>query len=174
MDKKELQILSMATVSESDKSKLAKLQLLNFIMEASEHQLMAFMLDGKIIKTDELTEQVIEDRFRISEAGGRVAKLRKSYSSLTGVGFPVMWALYRKIRSIYDVCTKRCGKYEVNTSRRQHCMIKCRVEKYQAQLVAAKKAKNNKEVQKAKANLLKAKAALQKSIASIKARGAEE
>jgi len=174
MDRKELQLLSMYIVSESDKSKLSKLQLLNFVMEASEHQLMTFILDDQIIKTDEISEQIIEARFKVMEAGGRVAKLRKSYSSLTGVGFPVMWSLYRKIRSIYDVCTKRCGKFEVNTSRRQHCMLKCKVEKHKAQLVAAKKAKNDKETQKAKTNLMKANAALQKSIASFKSRGAEE
>jgi len=63
MDKKDLQVFSMCIISESKSSKLAKLQLLNFVMEASEHQLMAFILDGQIIKTDELSEQIIKDRF---------------------------------------------------------------------------------------------------------------
>jgi hypothetical protein len=53
-------------------------------------------------------------------------------------------------------------------------MIKCKVEKYKAQLAAAKKAKNDREVSKAEANLHKAEAQLNKSIASFKSRGAEE
>lgn len=174
MDKRELQLVSMALIEESNKSKLSKLQLLNFIMEASELQLKSFILDEKIVTIDEHCEEIITNRFKISEAGGRVAKLRKSYSSTTGVGFPVMWALYRKIRSIYDQCTRRCGKYEVNTSRRQHCMLKCKVDRYSAQVSAAKKAGNDKEAQKAEGKLLKAQAALKKSIASFKSRGAEE
>ena len=79
MDKKELQISSMYIVNESNKSKLSKLQLLNFIMEASEHQLMAFILDDQIIKTDELSEQIIEDRFKASKVINEIRPKTKTY-----------------------------------------------------------------------------------------------
>ena len=174
MNKKDLQVFSMYIVSESKSSKLAKLQLLNFVMEASEHQLMAFILDGQIIKTDEIDNQIIEDRFKVYEAGGRIAKLRKTASSDTGQGSLVGWVVYRKIRSMFDTCTKRCGTYENNTTRRQHCMIKCKVGRYHAEYNAAKQANNRTEMDKAKARLLKAQATLNKSIASFKSRGAEE
>lgn len=171
---KQLRIIAGAIVTESKLSKGAKLQLLNFIQkEATELQIKALLLDGKILtKIDEQTEQIIEDRFKISEAGGRVAKLRKTTSSVYSFG--PLWAVYRKIRSAFDICTKKCGTYEINTSRRQHCMIKCKVAKLQAQLAAAKTAKNQKEISKLTVSLKKAQDTLTKSTKSFKSRGAEE
>lgn len=68
MDKKTLQLYSIYLVAESNKSKQAKIQLLRFIEnDATEHQLMSFILDDQIIKTDELSEHVIEDRFKASD-----------------------------------------------------------------------------------------------------------
>lgn len=67
MDKKKLQLYSIYLVAESNKSKQAKIQLSRFIEnDATEHQLMSFILDGQIIKTDESSEQIIEDRFKAS------------------------------------------------------------------------------------------------------------
>jgi hypothetical protein len=67
MDKKKLQLYSIYLVSESSKSKQTKIQLLRFIEnEATEHQLMSFILDGQIIKIDELSKQIIEDRLKAS------------------------------------------------------------------------------------------------------------
>ena len=175
MDKKELQISSMYIVSESHKSKLAKLQLLNFIMEASEHQLMAFILDDQIISIDELGEQIVEARFKASNIMQEIRPKTKTYFSttgmlgLTGVDGAIIWAAYRKIRSSYDVCTRQCGKFELNTVRRQYCMAKCKVVKIQGKLgvlkssVLAKgknpekfRASKTKEIAKAQKNLLKA------------------
>jgi len=174
---KQLRLVAGAVVTESKLSKGAKLQLLNFIQnEATDAQVKALLLDGKILtKIDEQTIDIINDRFEVSEAGGRVAKIRKTYAStsVAGGGLNIMWLAYRKIRSLYDACTRRCGKYEINTSRRQHCMIKCKVDKFKGQLAAAKKAGNEQEITKSEANLAKAQAALIKSIASFKSRGAE-
>ena len=172
---KQLRIIAGGIVIESKLSKQAKTQMINFIQkEATDAQVKALLMDGNIVQLDEQAEDIVNDRFKISEAGGRVAKLRKSYSSMSGQGFTIMWALYRKIRSLYDNCTRRCGKYELNTTRRQHCMLKCKVEKFESQLAAAKKAKNTTEVDKASAKLLKAQAAMKKSIAAFKSQGAEE
>lgn len=172
---KQLRIIAGQIVVESKLSKQGKLQMIKFIQqESTDAQIKALLMDGKIVQLDEQAEQIVNDRFEVSEAGGRVAKLRKTYTTQAGAGFPVLWALYRKIRSHYDSCTRRCGKYELNTSRRQHCMIKCKVEKVKGQLAGAIKAKNKTEVDKMKSKLLKAQAALAKSQASFKARGAEE
>jgi hypothetical protein len=68
MESKELKITAGGFVTESELSKPAKLQMLNFIQyEASDHQLMALLLDGEIIELDELAEQIVENRFMLSE-----------------------------------------------------------------------------------------------------------
>ena len=33
---------------------------------------------------------------------------------------------YREIRSWFDKCTKQCGTFEINTPKRQLCMLKCK------------------------------------------------
>jgi hypothetical protein len=33
---------------------------------------------------------------------------------------------YREIRSWFDKCTKQCGTFQVNTPKRQLCMLKCK------------------------------------------------
>ena len=67
----------------------------------------------------------------VEEAGGRVAKLRKTTSSLAAAGGYAnpAWLAYRAVRGAYDICTKKCGKYELNTTRRQHCMAQCKAKK---------------------------------------------
>jgi hypothetical protein len=170
----DLKLLAGFMVYESKISKAAKLQLLNFISEASEPQVKSFILDGKITSLDRQAEKVVNERFIVSEAGGRVAKLRKTYMGMVGASFTPLWAAYRKIRSLYDVCTKKCGTFEYNTSRRQHCMIKCKVAKYQGNLAAAKKLDKKDDITKWTAKLAKAEAELHKSIQSFSKRGAEQ
>lgn len=171
---KNLRIFAAEVVVESKLSKPAKLQILNFIKEdATDAQVKALLMDGKIVQLDEQAEQIVNDRFEVSEAGGRVAKLRKSYMSQTGASMPIIWAAYRKIRSLYDSCTTKCGRYELNTTRRQHCMLKCKVDMLKAKLATAQKAKKESEVQKLKNQISKAEKTLQKSIQSFKKRGAE-
>jgi hypothetical protein len=171
---KDLKLANAAVVYESKLPNQAKIQLLNFIKnEASEVQLKALLLDGQIIsKVDEVTEQIINDRFAVSEAGGRIATLRKSASSLQ-FGGSALWALYRKIRGHYDICTSRCGKYELNTARRQVCMIKCKIDKVKAQLAKAKQYKDSKEGSKLEADLKKAENTYSRYQASFKERGSE-
>lgn len=68
MDKK-LRLIAGQIVVESKMSKSAKIQLLNFIKEASDIQIKSFILNKKIIKLDEQSEQIVNERFEISEAG---------------------------------------------------------------------------------------------------------
>ena len=173
---KQLRVIAAEIVVSSQLSKAAKLQMLNFIKEeASDAQIKALLMDGKIVPLDEQAEEIVNARFDLSEAGGRVAKLRKTAMSGAGQGYgTILWAAYRKIRSLNDVCTKKCGTYESNTTRRQHCMIRCKVAKYEAQLAAAKKAGHDNEVAKMTNKLVKAKAEFSKSQQSFKARGASE
>ncbi|MBR9682662.1 MAG: hypothetical protein GOV02_03215 [Candidatus Aenigmarchaeota archaeon] len=171
-----LYLITGYEIAESENySDKAKVQLITWLNEATESQVKAFLLDGKIVRLNEQEEESVNDRFEISEVGGRIAKLRKSWSSQagSGAGMNVFWLAYRKLRSMFSACTKRCGTYEVNTSRRQHCMIKCKVQQAQGEIAAAKKANNAAAVQKASAKLAKANAALSKSQASFGSRGAD-
>jgi hypothetical protein len=68
MESNDLKITAGSFIVDSELSKLAKLQMLNFIQhEASNHQLMSLLLDGEIVELDEQAEQIIEDRFKIQE-----------------------------------------------------------------------------------------------------------
>lgn len=174
---RQLRLIAAEMVVSSKLTKAAKIQMLNFIKEqATDAQVKALLMDGKIVRLDEQATEIVNERFEISEAGGRVAKLRKSYMSQAGSGggLNLLWLAYRKIRSLSDQCTKKCGTYELNTTRRQHCMLKCKVAKLEAQLAAAKKADHKGEVAKLTNQLVKAKAAMSKSVQSFKSRGASE
>ena len=173
---KQLRIIAGDIVVESKLSKSAKLKVLKFIQtEATDAQIKIFFMDGKIVKLDEQAEAIVNDRFEVSEAGGRVAKLRKSYMGQagSGSGLNVFWVAYRAIRAKFDKCTKTCGKYEVNTSRRQHCMILCKLKKAQGELAAAQKLGDAKKIAKSKAAVVKAANTAKKSVASFTKRGAE-
>ena len=64
---KELRLEAALYVMESGLSKAAKIQMLNFIKEeASDAQIKALMLDGKIVQLDEQAEEVVNDRFAVS------------------------------------------------------------------------------------------------------------
>jgi hypothetical protein len=173
MDKKDLQLFAGAVVTESKLPKQSKLQMLEWIKnEASKVDLMGFLMDGRIRRIDEDSKQVVIDRFKISEAGGKVAQLRKTAMTRWGAGAIVPWALYRAIRSQFDKCTRKCGTLELNTARRQHCMWQCKVDKLKKELQAAMKSKNEKEIMKKKDQLMKAQNALKKSTASFAKSGA--
>jgi len=75
---KQLRIITGRIVIETKLSKLAKLQLLNFIKEeATDSQVKALLMDGKIVKLDEQSENIVNDRFPLSEIGVKVAQARK-------------------------------------------------------------------------------------------------
>ena len=68
MDSKELKLTVANYIIESELTKPSKLQMINFIKnEANDHQLMALMLDGKIVDLDEQAKQIVEDRFVLQE-----------------------------------------------------------------------------------------------------------
>ncbi len=99
MDKINLKLEAGQYVVDSNISKLAKVQLLNFIKEAEEEQLMALMLDDEIVTLDEQAKEIIRDRFdAIIEKGG-VGDI-VGYAALIAL---LNWRkIYRKAGEIYD------------------------------------------------------------------------
>jgi len=68
-DVNELKIFAGHAIVVSEMSKDSKNQLLNYVQEASEHQVKAFLLDGEIMKSpgDIVCEAIIDDRFDASD-----------------------------------------------------------------------------------------------------------
>jgi len=76
MDSKKLKILTGSVITKSKLSKAARLQLLNFVQnEATDYQVMALLLDGKILILDEQAEQIVEDRFKVYEGTHNKTKI---------------------------------------------------------------------------------------------------
>jgi len=79
---KQLRLIAAAIIAESKLPKQAKLQMLNFIKEeATDVQVKALLMDGKIVKLDEQSEEIVNDRFKVSENGKRISKLAKEYTN---------------------------------------------------------------------------------------------
>ena len=87
METTELKKLASIFISESKLSESTKKQFFEFINnEATDIQIKSLLLDGKINKVDEQGKALLEKRFKISEAGGRIATMRKTFSSLHTAG----------------------------------------------------------------------------------------
>jgi hypothetical protein len=139
--KKDLQIVAAGLVLESEMDNQSVLSLIKFIKnEATDEQLKSIIVTKALpLVVTEAFELAVNEKFELLVAEGKIRTLRKTYMSVSQAGSPA-WLAYRKIRSMRDACTKKCGTYEINTVRRQNCYAKCRE--------AAAKAKNDAKGQK--------------------------
>lgn len=174
----QLRILAGSIVTESKLSKPAKLQLLQFIQkEATVAQIKVLLMDGEIINLDKQAEEIVSARFEASGAGDRVKALARTTGSIgiaQGIYTTIPWAIYRKIKSISDACTKKCGTFQLNTIRRQLCMAKCNLPRRKAELAAAQKTKNKVEISKKLRGVAKAEAKLKGILNAMKSAGSEQ
>jgi len=133
----QLKILTGSIVTESRLDKISKLQILNFVKEASPVQVKGLLLDGEmyfniskngeriIEKRFEQVETIFEEKYREFETK---AKKFLQYgipillTSLTGVGPIISAALVYLYRSSTDTCTNKCGGA---ISRDAVCYNKC-------------------------------------------------
>jgi hypothetical protein len=65
MKRSDLQLYLLDVLRHSKLSKSGKLQMMNFIKEASMIQLKALILDGKIVNPSKDAEEIINHRFKI-------------------------------------------------------------------------------------------------------------
>lgn len=103
MKRSDLQLYLLDVLRESKFSKSAKLQMLNFIKEASEVQLKALILDGEIVYPEKDAEDIINHRFKVIEADARAkekAKARKEISFIKSD-----WK--DDIKTVKDQCRKK-------------------------------------------------------------------
>ena len=79
----QLRVTAAYTVRESDLTKGAKLQIMNFLEnEATDAQVMALLLDGKIQTLDEMAEDIVFDRFDAALLEGRIGHALKKAKTL--------------------------------------------------------------------------------------------
>ena len=149
--KKDLQIIAAGLVLESKIDKASILSLIKFIRnEATEEQLKSIIITKTVpLVVTQTFETAINEKFGKFVSEGRIRTLRKSAVSNSGLTTGPLWAAYRKIRSMTDSCTKKCGTYELNTVRRQACYAKCKAAAEKAKGVAdgkwGKRSKDYKE-----------------------------
>lgn len=154
MDKRSLKLLSYLIVNEAKITSERKTELIEAIKTADEKELVSFI---------KLNEELLHE----------IRPKTKTYFSMSATGTPG-WLLYRKIREKHDVCTKKCGTYEINSVRRQVCMLRCNIGETEMMIRALKN--NPKEadrVRNLENKVGKLKRDLQEYEARAKARGTE-
>ena len=79
----ELRVTAAYFIKESDMTKAAKLQLMNFLEnEATDAQVMALLLDGKVQVLDEMAESIVYDRWDASVLEGAAAEFMKGFRTV--------------------------------------------------------------------------------------------
>lgn len=80
---------------------------------------------------------------------------RKTTMSILGIIIPIAagytsltWPIYRAIRAAFDQKTQRCGIFRPNTTRRQVCMLRVKIETLEKIKSASKDPKVLKQVEK--------------------------
>ena len=140
-DQKLRKVAAETIVTNSSLSRSSKLQLLNFVEnEATEYQVMAFLLDGTIVQLDEQAENIVEDRFNCSEVGQIVTEMEPitAAAALTGTLLAKRAMEFVKRRYL-DAAAKMCkGK---SGKERTQCIEKIQNKKIDDTIAALKKAK---------------------------------
>lgn len=150
---RQLRIIAAAMIVESKLSKASKQQLLNFIKEeATDSQVKALLMDGKIVKLDEQAGEIVNDRFKNHPINETIIQ-EGGWKTLAGVFLlgPAGWALYRAIRAMVDKKSRQCGIIAIGRER-DVCLWKLRAEENQklAQLINSnlKNCKSSKNPEK--------------------------
>lgn len=106
MAKNNLKIFTASVVSETSLSKESKLKLFEFIQkEASDVQLKSLLLDGKIVEVDELSEEIVNERFNLSPYNDLLQEL-------VWFGIPVIGAMVGALilaKRFLKKETRKCG-----------------------------------------------------------------
>jgi hypothetical protein len=148
-----LKLLAGNIIVNSTLVKESKLQLLNFIQhEASEPQIKVFLMDGKIVKLNEETEVIVNERFQNHEIGQFINEDLGAGvvtgSILYGIAISsLLWTIYRVIRATINKKYELCGTFSSGLKKKV-CMTKLRLE--EATKIKNLLIKNMKECNKQK------------------------
>ncbi len=167
-----LKLLAGSVIYESNLTKSSKKQMLNFIQHenTTDSQLKALLLDGEICSIDKQSEEIIKERFKISEYNDIIQEAGV-VGNIVGIaitvpmGGPAIWAKWRIINALFSKASRRCGIFRIS-NQRDACIAKARIDinKKKINLI---KAVQSKECKQAK-NPLKCKEKAEKSIIKFK------
>jgi len=123
MKKSKLKLISSLIINESNTNELEKKELFKLVENSSKEDLINFIKENQTVLNELITPKI------------------KSFLSISGAttGFGIPFVIYRAILSLHGKCTRNCGRFEYNTIRRQVCMVRCKIDKYEKMLEAAKK-----------------------------------
>jgi len=181
MDKnKELRLVAASIVTNSKIHKEGKLQLLNFIKEqASDAQVKALLLDGKIVSLDKQSENVINDRFKnhfLNEVDPMSIVLTVAIAGSAVLISKALWVTWRMMKANFSEKAAKCGALTTGVTRKA-CYAQLDIYKAEQtikilnkQISVCSKAKNPKKctdktkkiISKLKEDIQKAKQKLQK------------
>jgi len=139
---KQLRMTAGAIVVSSKLSKSAKLQLLNFIeSEATDVQIKALLLDGEILTDiDEQTEEIIEDRFKLSEIGmhqgfgGTYMRLSQGEAEIASIAAALAIG-YMAFKLAAKITTKKeCKDFKYGSQPWIECQRRVKIKKLQTQI----------------------------------------
>jgi len=122
MMSKQLRLVAAYKVVTSSASKNVKEHLIKFIKEdASDAQIKALLMDGRVVQLDEQAEEIVNDRFEgyphLNESGMFLQILGKM------VGVLPIW---RKLAGIFSDAHRQCGLQKISKDR-DACMAKARL-----------------------------------------------
>jgi len=160
-----LKLITMKSVYFSEKDNKSKIKDLEFIKEkADPYQCIGYILDGKFYNLNESGKKELMKRLLKEKDGyhkdrktffahmqgptGAViggvigaAKHGASYGAASAATSLASWAGYRLVRSAFDVCTKKCGTFKINTEKRQLCLFKCKALRLEKEIAGLKQIK---------------------------------
>ena len=125
---KQLRLLAGEIIVESEMTKASKLQLLNFIKEdATDAQVKALLMDGKIVQLDEQAEEIVNDRFN-SHPIQKTLVNEGVLKSIFGMFLltPAGWIAWRAIKALFSKGERRCGVLAIGKTR-DLCMLRLKL-----------------------------------------------
>jgi len=135
---KQLRLVAALRVAGATAPSKVKTQLIDFIKEdATDYQIKAFLMDGRIYKLDEQAEEIVEDRFmsysHLNESGMFLQLLAK----MTGI-LPI----WRKLAGVFSDAHRQCGLEKISKDR-DACLAKARLGYAMKKIETIKKAMAN-------------------------------
>jgi len=138
---KNLRLFAAAIISESKLSKAARLQLINFVKEeASDAQVKALLMDGKIVQLDEQGEEIVNDRFEGTQINEALIT-EGPVGSIMGmlIFSPLLWAAWRALGGVLSKKRRQCGTFRISTER-DKCLERVEIQNIKDKIAIVEKA----------------------------------
>ena len=121
MKKSTLKIMSYLIINESTNDEIERNELFKLLKNSNKNELIDFINENRYI----LNELILPKTQTTMSVVGMGVSGRMPHK-----GLPV-WLFYKMVRSFFDKCMKRCGIFDINSIRRQVCIVRCRIDKYE-------------------------------------------